>query len=90
MKNIRRRVYDALNVLMAMNIITKEKKEIRWVGLPTSSVQECRKLEEDKKARLERIKHKTEHLQDLLIQVTYANVMQFTYTDMSNCRLLFV
>ena len=39
MKNIRRRVYDALNVLMAMNIIEKEKKEIRWVGLPTSSIQ---------------------------------------------------
>ena len=29
-KNIRRRVYDALNVLMAMNIIFKEKKEIRY------------------------------------------------------------
>ena len=28
-KNIRRRVYDALNVLMAMNIMVKEKKEIR-------------------------------------------------------------
>ena len=45
MKNIRRRVYDALNVLMAMNIIEKEKKEIRWVGLPTSSAQECQRLE---------------------------------------------
>lgn len=44
-KNIRRRVYDALNVLMAMNIISKEKKEIRWIGLPTNSVQECRNLE---------------------------------------------
>ena len=44
-KNIRRRVYDALNVLMAMNIITKEKKEIRWVGLPTNSAQECLYLE---------------------------------------------
>ena len=30
-KNIRRRVYDALNVLMAMNIISKEKKEIRYI-----------------------------------------------------------
>lgn len=38
-KNIRRRVYDALNVLMAMNIISKEKKEIRWIGLPSSSIQ---------------------------------------------------
>ena len=25
---------------MAMNIISKEKKEIRWIGLPTNSVQE--------------------------------------------------
>lgn len=38
-KNIRRRVYDALNVLMAMNIISKDKKEIRWIGLPNNSVQ---------------------------------------------------
>ncbi|KAI8328341.1 E2F/DP family winged-helix DNA-binding domain-containing protein [Blakeslea trispora] len=33
-KNIRRRVYDALNVLMAMNIITKDKKIIKWLGIP--------------------------------------------------------
>jgi len=35
-KNIRRRVYDALNVLMAMDIISKDKKEIRWQGLPST------------------------------------------------------
>lgn len=69
MKNIRRRVYDALNVLMAMNIIEKEKKEIRWVGLPTSSVQECRRLEEEKGRRMERIKGKAEQLQELVIQM---------------------
>ena len=33
-KNIRRRVYDALNVLIAMEIVQKEKKEISWKGLP--------------------------------------------------------
>lgn len=32
-KNIRRRVYDSLNVLMAMGIIEKEKKLITWQGL---------------------------------------------------------
>ena len=32
-KNIRRRVYDALNVLMAMGIIQKNRKQIEWVGL---------------------------------------------------------
>ncbi len=32
-KNIRRRVYDAINVLMALDIITKEKKVKRlWDG----------------------------------------------------------
>lgn len=68
-KNIRRRVYDALNVLMAMNIISKEKKEIRWLGLPTNSAQECRKLEQERHKRFERIKLKTQQLQDLIIQV---------------------
>lgn len=44
-KNIRRRVYDALNVLMAMNIIAKDKKNIEWVGLPTNSAQESMHLQ---------------------------------------------
>ena len=33
-KNIRRRVYDAINVLMALDIIAKEKKAIMWKGFP--------------------------------------------------------
>uniref|UniRef100_A0A453FDF6 E2F/DP family winged-helix DNA-binding domain-containing protein n=1 Tax=Aegilops tauschii subsp. strangulata TaxID=200361 RepID=A0A453FDF6_AEGTS len=32
-ENIRRRVYDAFNVLIALRVIAKEKKEIRWMGL---------------------------------------------------------
>ncbi|XP_064021214.1 transcription factor Dp-2 isoform X2 [Pogoniulus pusillus] len=67
-KNIRRRVYDALNVLMAMNIISKEKKEIRWIGLPTNSAQECQNLEIEKQKRIERIKQKRAQLQELLLQ----------------------
>jgi hypothetical protein len=31
-KNIRRRVYDAINVLMALDVIVKEKKAIIWRG----------------------------------------------------------
>uniref|UniRef100_A0AC34QGF0 Transcription factor n=1 Tax=Panagrolaimus sp. JU765 TaxID=591449 RepID=A0AC34QGF0_9BILA len=77
MKNIRRRVYDALNVLMAMNVIEKEKKEIRWVGLPTSSSQECRRLEDEKLQRQESIRRKTEQLQELIIQlVAYKTLVQ--------------
>jgi hypothetical protein len=36
-KNIRRRTYDVLNVLTATDIISKDKKEIKWKGLPTPS-----------------------------------------------------
>ncbi|KAI8821113.1 E2F/DP family winged-helix DNA-binding domain-containing protein [Fimicolochytrium jonesii] len=36
-KNIRRRVYDALNVLMAMGVIVKDRKDIRWTGVPTKT-----------------------------------------------------
>lgn len=64
-------MYDALNVLMAMNIISKEKKEIRWLGLPTNSLQECINLEKDKQRRIERIKLKTQQLHDLILQVGY-------------------
>uniref|UniRef100_A0A8C8ET46 Transcription factor n=1 Tax=Oncorhynchus tshawytscha TaxID=74940 RepID=A0A8C8ET46_ONCTS len=67
-KNIRRRVYDALNVLMAMNIISKEKKEIRWIGLPTNSAQECQSLEVERQKRLERINQKQSQLQELILQ----------------------
>ncbi|XP_046919654.1 transcription factor Dp isoform X2 [Dermatophagoides farinae] len=67
-KNIRRRVYDALNVLMAINIISKEKKEIKWIGLPTNAVQECSELENERAQRQQRIKEKKDQLRDLLIQ----------------------
>mmetsp|Transcript_29851 Transcript_29851/g.62798 ORF Transcript_29851/g.62798 Transcript_29851/m.62798 type:complete len:499 (-) Transcript_29851:18-1514(-) len=40
-KNIRRRVYDALNVLMAMDIITKNKKQISWRGWRGNLEGEC-------------------------------------------------
>jgi len=44
-KNIRRRVYDALNVLIAMKIIHKDGKSIRWTGMPATVKEQCRKLE---------------------------------------------
>ncbi|XP_053680223.1 transcription factor Dp-1 [Anopheles nili] len=68
-KNIRRRVYDALNVLMAMKIISKEKKEIRWHGLPTSNtLQECEELEKENEKARQRIEIKQQQLVDLVQQ----------------------
>ena len=65
---IRRRVYDALNVLMAMDIITKEKKNILWRGLPTNTEQEGARLQMDLNSRSERMDRKRQHLQDLVSQ----------------------
>eukprot|EP00742_Colponemidia_sp_Colp-10_P007213 GILJ01007753.1.p1 GENE.GILJ01007753.1~~GILJ01007753.1.p1 ORF type:complete len:298 (-),score=58.67 GILJ01007753.1:171-1064(-) len=71
-KNIRRRVYDALNVLMAMDIITKEKKEIKWRGLPAAtaatSTKDLESLLREKAARQEAIEKKKMHLQELVVQ----------------------
>lgn len=54
-KNIRRRVYDALNVLMAIGVITKDKKLIRWIGLPSGARQEINELEREKRELSEAI-----------------------------------
>ncbi|KAL7676987.1 hypothetical protein ACOME3_003236 [Neoechinorhynchus agilis] len=43
-KNIRRRVYDAINVLLAMQMIAKEHKVIRWNGYPSNAAEECKKI----------------------------------------------
>lgn len=83
-KNIRRRVYDALNVLMAINIISKEKKEIKWIGLPTNAQQECSELDRERVQRLERIKVKKQQLRDLIIQqVAFKNLIQRNQEDKS-------
>lgn len=76
-KNIRRRVYDALNVLMAMNIISKEKKEIRWIGLPTNSLQECHQLEKEMQKKIMIIREKEKQLDDLIMnQIAFKNLAQ--------------
>lgn len=62
---------------MAMNIISKEKKEIRWLGLPTNSVQECTSLEKEKQTRLEQIQKKTQQLHELILQVIVTILFQY-------------
>lgn len=76
-KNIRRRVYDALNVLMAINVISKEKKEIKWIGLPTNAAQECLDLEEEKRKLIEMIAEKRKQVRSLLIQqIAYKKLVE--------------
>ncbi|KQJ96872.1 hypothetical protein BRADI_3g27520v3 [Brachypodium distachyon] len=64
-KNIRRRVYDALNVLMAMDIIYKDKKEIQWKGLPRTSMSDIDKLKIKLIGQKGRIDKKSAYLQEL-------------------------
>ncbi|KAK4784393.1 hypothetical protein SAY86_018761 [Trapa natans] len=64
-KNIRRRVYDALNVLMAMDIISKDKKEIQWKGLPHTSVNDIEELKTEHSGLRSRIERKAAYLREL-------------------------
>ena len=76
-KNIRRRVYDALNVLMAMDIISKEKKEISWKGLPTAAKQDMDSMTREIEYRKSQIAQKKEALKDSLVQqVCFHNLVQ--------------
>jgi hypothetical protein len=76
-KNIRRRVYDALNVLMAMDIISKQKKEITWKGLPTAAKQDMDSMTKEIEYRQHQIAQKKEALKDLLTQqVCFRNLVQ--------------
>ncbi|PIN10201.1 E2F-like protein [Handroanthus impetiginosus] len=64
-KNIRRRVYDALNVLMAMDIISKDKKEIQWKGLPRTSLNDIEELKTERLGLRSRIEKKAAYLEEL-------------------------
>jgi hypothetical protein len=65
-KNIRRRVYDALNVLMAIDVIRKDKKEIRWLGLPNETATEMRQLEDNISSAERRIREKRKTMAELV------------------------
>lgn len=58
-KNIRRRVYDALNVLEALGMIDKGKKDIQWLGWPPALGQSAKhRLEAEHTKLAARVAHK--------------------------------
>jgi len=76
-KNVRRRVYDALNVLLAMKIITKDKKMIQWAGMPASQAEQQSRLEKQKHELQKRIAEKRQELNELIVQqVAFANLVE--------------
>jgi len=64
-KNIRRRVYDALNVLMATGIITKSEKKIIWSGASDIASIDTQALEQEKLSTIEERNRKREELREL-------------------------
>ncbi|PSC75281.1 transcription factor DPB [Micractinium conductrix] len=66
-KNIRRRVYDALNVLEAIGMITKNKKAITWRGWPQGLGRSSEeRLRAERGKAVERLEAKRQLLQDAL------------------------
>ena len=56
-------MYDALNVLMAMDIIIKDKKDISWKGLPSAPHAQLEKLKEERIALRQKILNQQAYLQ---------------------------
>ncbi|PKA45727.1 Transcription factor-like protein DPB [Apostasia shenzhenica] len=69
-KNIRRRVYDAFNVLLAINVIIKDKKEIRWMGFPNTSTKSLEDLKKERMNLMIKIQEKTNYLKELEAKAT--------------------
>uniref|UniRef100_A0A7S1DGZ7 E2F/DP family winged-helix DNA-binding domain-containing protein n=1 Tax=Hemiselmis andersenii TaxID=464988 RepID=A0A7S1DGZ7_HEMAN len=81
-KNIRRRAYDALNVLTAMDIISKDKKDIQWKGFPSLSgdgkgqrsgfssggENEKERLKHEIREKQKEVQQKEGQLEDLTVQ----------------------
>lgn len=65
-KNVRRRVYDAINVLLACGIIAKDKKRIHWKGLPTKPIIDVISMEQRVAEKKESIMRKRAYLNDLI------------------------
>lgn len=84
-KNVRRRTYDALNVLEAVHVIAKDSKDITWKGLPSDASDKAQQLKTESESCKRRIKEKEEALREHLIQqVSYRNLVAFNKLRSSN------
>lgn len=68
-KNIRRRVYDAINVLLALRVIKRDKKQIKWCGIHhEQDREEANRLQTEKEERRMKVKRLREHLEEIKVQ----------------------
>ena len=77
-KNVRRRTYDALNVLEAVNVIAKDSKDITWKGTPRETHNEARRLIAESDNCKKRTREKQEAIREQLTQqAAYRNLVLF-------------
>lgn len=65
------------------DIISKDKKEIHWIGLPTESKKPYDEYKKEKQLRLERIKKKKENLAELMAQQVSPNTINTTHFNIA-------
>eukprot|EP00871_Galdieria_phlegrea_P005568 jgi/Galph1/6011/GphlegSOOS_G4673.1 len=82
-KNVRRRVYDALNVLMAIGMIEKRKKDIYWKGMSLDNPHLIRELEEKRKEKTKEIQQKRQRLEELELQKKAVETMLYRNASMT-------
>jgi len=58
-------VYDVFSMLIALRVIAKDKKEIKWMGLSNFRYEKMKKLEEAHKELTAKIKNKKKLLQEI-------------------------
>jgi transcription factor Dp, invertebrate len=77
-KNIRRRLYDALNVLEAVNVIEKDNKDVTWRGMPEDDLGEYNRLAAEHEKRMQVIRQKDDELRERLVQhIAYQNLVRY-------------
>lgn len=91
-KNIRRRVYDALNVLLAVGVISKvpDKKVILWNGLQFNAHADLEQLDMKKQALQTRVHELEENLCDAIDRLlSRAAMLRFNKARAGHNRILF-
>ncbi|KAJ1688297.1 hypothetical protein LUZ63_019687 [Rhynchospora breviuscula] len=64
-KNLRRRIYDAFNVLDSIGVIARDKKEVWWLGFPHAKSEYVQRLQKHRKELLSRMQKKVNFLQEI-------------------------
>ena len=90
-KNVRRRVYDALNVLEALGIIAKNKRDIEWIGWPIAlqrSNSEKGRLEAERARVAARVQGKVGVAEDASAKAFCLSNLVLRNRDAPLCALL--